>query len=82
MDTEIGMVGSEKTNTQAIKIGIREWKGRTGVDIRRHFKMGADWAPTTKGVWLQINEVKEAITLLERAEAELTKRGLYGKTKP
>ena len=77
MDMDLGVVGSEKTNTHAIRVGIREFKEKTGVDVRRWYKKGdGSWGATPKGVWLQLHEVKETITLLERAEAELTKNGV------
>jgi len=73
---ELGIVGSEKTTTHAIKVAISEWQGRTGVDFRRCYKVGNEWRHTQKGIWLQPHEIKEAITFLERAEAELTKAGI------
>ena len=77
---ELGIIGSEKISTQALKVDIREFKGMTGVDIRRCYKVGNDWRHTVKGVWLQPFEVKQAITFLERAEAELIKRGILKTT--
>ena len=38
-DLDLGIVGSERTNIQAIVVGIKEWKGNTGVDFRRCFKV-------------------------------------------
>ena len=34
-DVELGIIGTEKTNTHSVKVGIREWNGELGVDIRR-----------------------------------------------
>ena len=72
MDSEIGTLGMEKTN--AIKVGIKEWKGKTYVDIRNWYK-GTDsaWHPTQKGLFIPVDKISELITLVERAEAELKK---------
>ena len=77
-DVELGTIGSEKTttNTHSVKVAIREWNGEQGVDIRRWQKFGQDWHATKKGIRLRANEIKEAITFLERAEQELTKQGI------
>ena len=72
-DVELGVIGSEKTNTHAVKVAIREWNGELGVDIRRWFKFGNEWKATSKGIRLRSNEISEAITFLERAEQELKK---------
>lgn len=74
-EVELGMIGSEKTNTHAVKVAIREWNGELGVDIRRWSKFGNEWKPSTKGIRIRKEELKESITLLERAEAELQKSG-------
>ena len=74
-EVELGMIGTEKTNTHAVKVAIREWNGELGVDIRRWSKFGTEWKPSTKGIRLRKEEISEAITYLERAEAELKKQG-------
>lgn len=74
-EMDLGMIGTEKTNTHAVKVAIREWNGELGVDIRRWSKFGNEWRPSTKGIRLRKNEISEAITFLERAEAEMQKQG-------
>lgn len=77
-DMELGSIGGEKThtNTHKVEVAIREWNGEFGVDLRRWQKFGNDWKPTKKGIRLRPNEISEAITFLERAEAELKKEGI------
>ena len=77
-DVELGTIGQEhtQTSTHSVKVAIREWNGELGVDIRRWQKFGNDWHATKKGIRLRANEIKEAITFLERAEAELVKQGV------
>ena len=74
-DIELGVIGSEKTNTHAVKVAIREWNGELGVDLRRWYKFGNEWKATAKGIRLRLHEVSEAITYLERAEQEMKKAG-------
>jgi len=77
-DMELGSIGGEKTNsyTHSVKVDIREWNGEFGVDLRRWQKFGTEWKPTKKGIRLRANEISQAITFLERAEAELKKEGI------
>lgn len=75
-DVELGVIGSERTNTHAVKVAIREWNGSMGVDIRRWNKWGSEWRASAKGIRLRASEIKDAITYLERAEQELIKRGI------
>jgi len=77
-DMELGTIGAEKTNsyTHRVNVDIREWNGEFGVDLRRWQKFGNDWKPTKKGIRLRADEISQAITYLERAEAELKKEGI------
>jgi hypothetical protein len=70
MNQEIGTLGTERTN--AIKVGIKEWKGKTYVDIRNWFK-GTDneWHPTQKGLFVAVEKISDLITMIEKAEAIL-----------
>jgi hypothetical protein len=63
-----------KTNSVKTKIRITEFKGRTFLDIRDFFKgKGAvDFGPTKKGIAIDISRISDIITLLEKAEAELS----------
>ena len=77
-DMELGSIGGTHTTSQTheLKVDIREWNGEFGVDIRRWQKFGNDWKPTKKGIRIRANEISEAITFLERAEAEMKKEGI------
>ena len=77
MNQEIGILGTEKT--QSIKVQIKDYKGRTYVDMRAWFK-GTDgtWYPTKKGLFVAEDKISSLITFLEQAEATL-KNGVLAK---
>ena len=77
-DVELGTIGNEHTttSTHSVKVAIREWNGEQGVDIRRWNKWGNDWKASTKGIRLRADEISQAITFLERAEAHLKAIGV------
>ena len=78
----LGSIGGQKSSnyTHQLQVDIREWNGEFGVDVRRWQKFGEDWKPTKKGIRIRINELRDAITLFERAEQELMKEGIIKTT--
>ncbi len=70
MNKEIGILGTEKT--QSIRVQIKDYKGKTYVDMRQWFK-GTDgiWYPTKKGLFVAEDKISSLITYLEQAEATL-----------
>ena len=72
IDTEIGTLGTERTN--AIKVNIKDWKGKTFVDIRNWYKDSKnEWRPTQKGLFVAEQNISTLVTMLEQAEAALAK---------
>lgn len=65
----------KKTGVVVTKVRLTEFKGRNFLDIRDFFKPkgSIDYAPTKKGIALDINKIAEIISLLEKAEAEALK---------
>jgi len=74
---EIGVLGTERSSS--IKVQIKEWKGKTFVDMRSWFKgTSGDWYPTKKGLFVAENNISDLITMLEKAEQELKTRTTAG----
>ena len=74
MEKTIGEI--KKTNTVVTKVRLTEFKGKQLIDIRDWFKPknNNDYAPTKKGITLNISKAGEIVTLLEQTEDELSKR--------
>jgi len=63
----------KKTGVVVTKVRLTEFKGRSFLDIRDFFKPknAVDFAPTKKGIALDISKVAELISLIEQAEAKI-----------
>ena len=63
----------KKTGVVVTKVRLTEFKGREFLDIRDFFKPknAVDYAPTKKGIALDISKVAELISLIEQAEAKI-----------
>ena len=73
MDTGELIGEIKKTNVVVTKVRLTEFKGRRFLDIRDFFKPknSIDFAPTKKGIALDISRVGEILSLLEQAEAKI-----------
>ena len=73
MDTGDLIGEIKKTSVVVTKVRLTEFKGRRFLDIRDFFKPknSIDFAPTKKGIALDITRVGEIISLLEQAEAKI-----------
>lgn len=71
MEGDIGEI--KKTGVVVTKVRLTEFKGRRFLDIRDFFKPknSAEFAPTKKGVALDITKIPEFISLIEQAEAKV-----------
>ena len=72
MDNElIGEI--KKTGVVVTKVRLTEFKGRRFLDIRDFFKPknSIEFAPTKKGVALDVSKIAEIISLLEQAETKI-----------
>jgi len=64
----------KKTNNMETRIRKVDYKGNTYIDTRNHFKNNSnEWIPTRKGIMIPVRQLSEFITVLEKAEATLTK---------
>jgi len=63
----------KKTGVVVTKVRLTEFKGRNFLDIRDFFKPknAVDYAPTKKGIALDVSKVTELISLIEQAEAKI-----------
>jgi hypothetical protein len=63
----------KKTGVVVTKVRLTEFKGRNFLDIRDFFKPknAVDYAPTKKGIALDVSKVAELISLIEQAEAKI-----------
>jgi len=68
MSQDIGDI--KKTSIVITKVRLTEFKGRNFLDIRDFFKPknAIDYAPTKKGVAIDVTKIAEVISLLEQAE--------------
>ena len=75
MDTGILVGELKKTGVVVTKVRLTEFKGRRFLDIRDFFKPkgSVDFAPTKKGIALDIARIPEIVSILEQAEAEAKK---------
>ena len=54
---------------EGIKFQVSEFKGKKYVDIRKFFEKDGQTIPTKKGITIQLDQVPEMITELEKVES-------------
>ncbi len=64
------MIGEiERNETEVVRVGVEEYKGRKYVDIRIYFENDAgEWKPTKKGVTVSPEKMAEFIALINKAK--------------
>lgn len=67
------MIGEiERNETEVVRIGVEEYKGRKYVDIRTYFENDAgEWKPTKKGVTVAPEKMDEFMELVRKAKEAL-----------
>ncbi len=62
----------ERNETEVVRIGVEEYKGRKYVDIRTYFENDAgEWKPTKKGVTVAPEKMDEFMELVRKAKEAL-----------
>lgn len=56
-----------------LRIGVNEYKGRTGVDIRVYFSNEIETGPTKRGIRISIEEIDQFMEKLEELNSALQK---------
>lgn len=72
MEKVIGEI--DKGKTEKIVVRITNWKGKDRIDIREFFMSQRDkkWCPTKKGTAIEIKDLSQILSYLERAEQEVS----------
>jgi hypothetical protein len=64
----------KKSDTLVIRIRKIEYRGKTYIDARNFFLNDkGEWIPTKKGIAVELGNLSDFITLLEKAEAQVRK---------
>ena len=64
------------SNTNKTVVSLDDYKGRKRIDIRDWFKKDTmkDWAPTKRGVSIDVGKASELTSIIERAEDAILRR--------
>ena len=59
-----------------INVEIKEFKGKTYVDIRKYYQQlgESEWKPSQKGIMISVEEFPEVMTELKKIEASLNQK--------
>lgn len=64
----------QKNSQEKIVVELSDYSGKTYFNIRIYFQKDGEWIPTKKGVNLNVDNLEELKTAIEKAEEHLNAR--------
>ncbi|MBP7551806.1 MAG: transcriptional coactivator p15/PC4 family protein [Spirochaetes bacterium] len=75
-EIELGRIGFNSSGEAIVRepiiIKLSSFKNSRFLDVRKYFQKEDGWAPTAKGVTLQLDQIEDFVKIVEKNKSQIT----------